>query len=237
MGCQLETSPLIGEVKMALNRKKATGVVKKETDSDYNWENLDKGSHEGRLVYVADLGLQEKNYKGEFQGNFQQISLGIEVIGQGMDDKDGVLQPRILWTKPFNVYENGLTENGIELEYYSVFDTDADENTDPDWEAQLDKVCSVNVINVEGTGANKDKTYDNIKSLDKIPEKYQKDVEGSTVKCAIGDSEDKDNLVTKGLFGLPKFVWEKRIVEEPKSGDVVEEKVVDGVVEEIKAPY
>ena len=222
---------------MALNRKKATDVVKKENDGEYIWDNLKKGGHEGRLVYVADLGLQEKSYAGEFQGNFQQLSLGIEVVGQGKEDKDGVLQPRILWTKPFTVYDHGFTEKGTELEYYSVFDESANVDTDPDWESLLDKVCSVNVINVDGTGKNKDKIYDNIKSLDKVPEKYQGNVEASTVKCGVGDSDDKNDMVTSSLFGLPKFVWEKRIEGEVSSGDVVEERVVDGEVEQIKAPY
>jgi len=220
---------------MALNRKAGTNVVKKESDSEYIWDNLKSGGHEGRLVYVADLGLQEKSYAGEFQGNFQQLSLGIEIIGAGKEDKEGVLQPRILWTRPFWAYENGFTEKGTELELYSIFDESAGVESDADWEAQLDKVCSVNVENVNGTGENKSKVYDNIKSLDKIPEKYQEGVGASTVQCGIGDSEDKSNLVTSSLFGLPKFVHAKRIIEE-----VVEEEEAEATAmaeEKQEAPY
>jgi len=221
---------------MALNRKSATGVVKSEDDK-YIWENLKKGDYECRLVYVADLGLQEKSYMGEFAGNFQQLALGVEVIGQGITDEDGNVLPRVLWTKPFYVYENGLTEKGTELKYYSLFDGGAVEGDIPDWEAQLDKVVSASVINVAGKGYNKDKIYDNIKGLDKIPEKYQGDVGKSISNTGVGDSEDKDNLVTKGLFGLPKFVWDKRIIEEAVTDVDKMEKKVDEAGGEVEAPY
>lgn len=217
---------------MALNRKKATGVAKSEDDK-YVWENLKKGDYECRLVFVADLGLQEKSYMGEFSGNFQQLALGVEVIGQGVTDDEGSVLPRILWTKPFYVYENGLTEKGTELKYYSLFDSAAVEGDIPDWESQLDKIVSASVVNVEGKGENKGKIYDNIKGLDKIPEKYQGDVGKSISNSGVGDSEDENNLVTKGLFGLPKFVYDKRIIETDDSGKV-DAKVED---KETESPY
>ena len=197
---------------MGLNRKKATEVAGGDND-DYIWENLEEDSYDCRLAYIADLGLQANEYKGDFKGNFQQIALGVEVIGEGVEDEDGELLPRILWTKPFYIYDS-LTEKGTELKYYKLFVPKAQEGDDPDWEAQLGKPISAEVVHVQGTGDNKDKKYDNIASLDKIPKKYQKDVGEAIAEVGIGDSDDPKNFVTKGLFGLPKFVFDKRIVED-----------------------
>ena len=197
---------------MGLNRKKATEVVANENE-EYIWDNLEEEDYDGRLAYVADLGLQINEYKGDFKGNFQQISLGIEVIGEGVEDEDGEMQARILWTKPFFIYDS-LTEKGTELKYYKLFVPKAQEGDDPDWDAQLGKPVSVSVVHVQGKGDNKDKTYDNVESLSKIPKKYLDDVGEAIAETGIGDSDDADNFVTKGLFGLPKFVFDKRIVED-----------------------
>ena len=212
---------------MGLNRKKATGV--QGGNDDYMWKNLEEEDYPCRLAYIADLGLQVNEYKGEFKGNFQQISLGVEVIGEGAEDEDGVLQPRILWTKPFYIYDS-LTEKGTELKYYKIFVPKAEDGDIPDWEAQLGKPVSATVINVQGNGENKDKKYDNIESLSKIPKQYQDDVGVAIAETGIGDSDDPDNFVTKGLFGLPKFVWGKRVTEDEKEEDAPKaEKKVEKV--------
>ncbi len=49
--------------------------------------NLEAGEHEGRLVYVADLGLQHMVYKGEDKGNIQQIALGFEILGEAGEEE------------------------------------------------------------------------------------------------------------------------------------------------------
>jgi len=199
---------------MGLVRKAATGVVK--NDDDYIWDNLKAGDYECRLAYVADLGLQAKDYKGDFKGNFQQLCLGVEVIGEGVEDKDKVMQPRILWSKPFYIYDS-LTEKGTEMAFYSIFDASAVEGDVPNWEKQLGKPLSVTVESVQGKGANSDKTYDNVKELNKIPDKYQSGVGVAIGGTGIGDSDDPKNVVTKGLFGLPKFIFDRRIIEDVES--------------------
>lgn len=168
--------------------------------------NLEAGEHEGRLVYVADLGLQHQVYKGEDKGNIQQIALGIEVVGQTYETEDGEAKPRYLWTKPFNIFAT-LTEKGNELKMYSVFDASANDGELPDWEAQLGKPCSIVVEHVHKD----DKVYDNIKSVLPIPAKYQDGVEAASIEFAIGDSDEKDNVVNKALFGLTKFVFAKKV--------------------------
>jgi len=206
---------------MGLKRRKATEVADTGNE-EYIWNNLEEEDYDARLVYVADLGLQVNEFKGEFKGNFQQISLGIEVIGEVVEDEEGELHPRILFTKPFFIYDN-LTERGTELKFYKLFVPKADEGDVPDWDAQLGKAISVSVVHVQGKGENKDKTYDNIAGLSKIPKKYIDDVGDAVAEVGIGDADDADNFVTKGLYGLPKYVLDKRIVNESDDDEEEEE--------------
>lgn len=177
--------------------------------------NLEQGEHEGRLVYVADLGLQTKEYKGEYKGDIQQIALGVEIVGQTitLDDKE---VPRLLWTKPMYIYST-LTEKGKELLLYKVFDSSANEGELPDWEAQLGKPCTVVVKHVHKD----DKTYDNVSDLLPIPVKYHDSVDAATISIGIGDSEEDDNPVNDALFGLAKYVFDKRLTSDE---DVKESK-------------
>jgi len=206
---------------MALQRREATNVPK--TDNDFEelpWGNLEAGDHEGRLVFVADLGLQVKEYKKEYKGEYQQISLGIEIVGQYVENEDGDEIPRILTTKPFYIYST-MGEKSVEWKFYSMFEPKAVVDSVPDWEAQLGKPISVTVKNVAGKGDNKDKIYDNIDNLSKIPVKYQDDVEDALFEFGIGDADDPENRITKGLFGLAKYVLDKRI--KPEVGEEEEE--------------
>ena len=85
---------------MALNRVSP----KAESSSNTEYTNVPAGEHEGRLVYVADLGLQERNFAGEEKPPAQQLALGIELVGQVQTMSDGGTVPRILWSKPFNIF-------------------------------------------------------------------------------------------------------------------------------------
>ena len=90
---------------MSLNRREATAVVKQESEgTKLVYDNLPLGDNEGRLVFVADLGLQAREYAEEFKGNFQQIALGIEIPDHPMKDEEGNSLSRILWTKAFSIY-------------------------------------------------------------------------------------------------------------------------------------
>jgi hypothetical protein len=164
-------------------------------------------------VYVADLGLQTREYKGEEKPPAQQIALGIEIIGQTitLDDKE---VPRMLWTRPFNIFSN-LTEKGVELQYYKVFDPSAQPDGDADWDAQMGKPCNAFIVNTPGRGANAGNIYDNIDSLTPIPAKYQAGVGPALIEPCIGDADDEENACTKALYGLAKFVYDKRIEEAP----------------------
>jgi len=170
---------------------------------------LDEGEYEGRLVYVADLGLQENNYKGEEKPLTQQIALGIELIGETLLIDD-VERPRLMFTKPFNMFST-LNEKGNELKYLRIFNPKAIEGVESDWEAVLDTPVNVSVVNV----TNGDNTYNNIGSLAPIPAKYQSSVGKSTLTPAIGNADDEDNVVTASLFGLSKYVYDKRLQDVP----------------------
>jgi hypothetical protein len=210
---------------MALKRRSTMPETKTNNDN-VEYTNLEAGEHEGRLVYVADLGLQEREYMGESKPPAQQLSLGIEIIGQtvSIDNKE---VPRILWTKPFNVFYT-LTEKGNEMKYFSVFDASAQEGSVADWDAVLGLPCNVVVKHTKGKGENSNRVYDNISNLTPIPAKYQEGVGAAlTTDMAVGDADDENNAATKALFGLAKFVFDKRINENKPKLAVVKDSVSD----------
>ena len=193
---------------MPLNRTSPEG----EKKSDIEVTLLEAGDHDGRLVMVADLGLQRKEYKGECAGYFRQLALGIEVVGETITI-DGKVQPRLMWTKPFYIYST-LTEKGNELKLFKVFDSSATEGQVPDWDAQLGKPCNVVVTHTQGKGTNSDNTYDNISDLGSIPAKYQDNVPDHLLKKDIGMNQN----IESNLFGLAKYVFDKRVESANSTG-------------------
>ena len=192
---------------MALNRTSAQAAT---TNSTVEYTNLTEGEHEGRLVYVADLGMQERSFMGEEKPACQQISLGIEVMGKAVDI-DGTMRPRLLWTKPFNIFQT-MDERGNEYKYFKTFQPTAQDGQVADWDAVLGTPCNILVKHsVSG-----DRTYDNIDSIVAIPTKYHEAVAASEFTDAcVGDCDDENNAAQKAMFGLARYVFEKRI--SPKS--------------------
>jgi len=194
---------------MALIRK---GVAKTASIEDY--EKLENGEHEGRLVYVADLGMHEAYKAGPEDADkpdVQKICLGIEAVGNPVQI-NGESQPRILWTAPINIYQE-LTELGNELKAYRVFDPQAQAGSVADWDSVLGSPCNM-VIGKRKSGDGT-KEYDNINSLTPIPAKYQDGVAEAITTPCVGDSDDASNPCTMALFGLAKYVYEKRITDVP----------------------
>jgi len=189
---------------MALNR---VSPKTEKSNSNTEYTNVAEGEHEGRLVYVADLGLQERNFAGEEKPPAQQLALGIELVGQVQTMSDGGTVPRILWSKPFNIFQT-MNERGNEYKYYKMFVPTAQEGQVADWDNVLGLPISVQVSHsVSG-----DRTYDNISSLNPVPTKYRDQVaEAATTSTAVGDAEDANNVATKAMFGLVRFIHEKRI--------------------------
>jgi hypothetical protein len=212
---------------MALNRKVVQ--VEKEFDGESNFTRLGAGEYEGRLVYVADLGLQERNFKGEEKPPAQQIALGIEIIGS---DNNG--QPRLLFTRPFNIF-NKMNELGVEYKMYKVFNTSAQPDTVADWDAVLGEPCTVRVIVTKSKDGSAE--YDNIKDLIPIPAKYKKDVGEARIVPAVGDCDDESNPVTAALYGLAKYIWEKRIDMPAKAAKKPAKAIKQTVAEEEDVPY
>lgn len=176
---------------------------------EFKLTNAPEGENEGRLAFVADLGVQRKEYQGEYMGDVQQIALGIELVGQTVEI-DGKEEPRLLWTKPFYIYPK-MGEKSKEFAYYKVFDPMAQPETVPDWDAQLGKPCNVIVKHVKGKGDKADRVYDNIADIVAIPQKYQGGVAAMKMVPAIGNAEDEENPAQKKMFGLTRIVWERRI--------------------------
>jgi hypothetical protein len=195
---------------MAINR--VSPQAEKST-STIEYTNVAEGEHEGRLVYVADLGLQERNFAGEEKPPAQQLSLGIELVGQEQTLSDGGTLPRILWSKPFNIFQT-MNERGNEYKYYKMFVPTARDGEVADW----DKVLGMPINVVVSHSKSGDRTYDNISSMSAIPTKYQSQVTAAaTTEMAVGDAEDENNIATKAMFGLVKYLHDKRV-----NGPVVE---------------
>ena len=193
---------------MALNRRSSVSTTAASSEVEYT--NLKEGEYEGRLVYVADLGLQEREYMGESKPPATQISLGIEILGETAM-VDGKEQPRLLWTRPFNIFYE-MNEKGNEYKYYKVFEPSAKEGQVADWDSVLGKPCNVLVKNVAGKGENASRLYDNIDSISPIPAKYQADVSPSTITDqAVGDADDENNPAQRAMFGLPRYIFDRRI--------------------------
>jgi len=188
---------------------KRTGEISKKNDLE-PIPNLDAGEHEGRLRYVADLGLHTNEYKGEVKPNVQKLALGIEIVGETIEI-DGETKPRLLWTSAFNIFHQ-MTEKGKELQFYKVFDTLATEGVIADWDLVINEPCNVTVVHVKGKGENSDRTYDNIASVSPIPSKYKAAVaEGLITDGCTGDVEDENNPAQVATFGLPAWFIANRI--------------------------
>ena len=186
---------------MAFKRKGA-----ERTGGTGDYAKLNNGEYDGRLAYVADLGIQAREFKGETKEPCQQMALGIEICGEHVTI-DGQEMPRVLWTQPFNVFFK-LSEKGNEFKYFRVFDTAAVEGEVADWDAVLGAPCTV----VVGKRSGKDgKEFDTIVALNPVPVKYRKDHPKGELEAGIGDSDDPDNAVNQALFGLVKYVFDKRL--------------------------
>lgn len=208
---------------MAIQRKSA------QTESSSEYTNMKPGEYDARLVYIADLGLQERSYQGEEKPPAQQLALGIEIIGE-TTTVDDVEVPRLLWVKPFNIFYT-MSDKGKELQYYKVFNSAAKPDTVADWDKVIGAPCAVTIGNVT---AKDGKVYDEIISLTAIPVKYQANVGPSSfTDGCTGDSEDENNPAQKAMYGLSKFVHERRLDEdaEPK---VLKQAVAKAVSVEIK---
>jgi hypothetical protein len=187
------------------------------TESNKDFEpipNLEEGEYEGRLRYVADLGLHTNEWAGEKKPNVQKIALGIEIIGESVEI-DGEQKPRLLWARPFNIFRT-MTERGIELSMYKVFNPKAKDGEVANWDSVINEPCSVMVEHVNGKGENAGRVFDNIASLNSIPAKYKDDVgEGSITDGCTGDADDDENPAQAAMFGLPRWFHDNRL-EEPE---------------------
>jgi len=198
------------EIIMALKR---INTGSKEKSSNVTFEALPPGEYEGRLVYIADLGLQSRDFKGEEKPPCQQISLGIEICGQSVTiDEEEV--PKMLWTKPFNIFAT-LNDKGREMEYYQVFNPKAQDGTVADWDSVMGDPCSVYISNREGKGEYQGKVFEEIAKVSPIPAKYRAGVPEARITPCIGDAEEENNAATKAMYGLTKYVHAKRLDDIP----------------------
>jgi len=197
------------------------GLKRKKAVSESKVELLEVGEYEGRLAYVADLGIQKGGeYKGKPKPDTQKLCLGIEILGKEVEI-DGEVKPQVLWSNAFAWYEN-MKGEGAELPLYAVFEPTAAAKQESDWEAQLGKPCTVVIAH------SKDGQYANIKALLAIPKKYQDSVpEMATTDSCVGDSDDEANPAQVNTYGLPRWLIENNQVDESGEGVEYEEPEAD----------
>ena len=194
---------------MAIKRRATKSETKKTSNIEY--ENLAEGEHEGRVVYIADLGLHSNEYKGTAKDDVQKLALGIEVVGSDVLI-DGEAKPRLLWAPCFNIYHE-LTSLGEELKVYKIFKPSAVEGEDADWDAVIGSPCNI-VVKHEPKKGDDSVVYDTIASIMAVPAKYQDGVAAARITDGCtGDCDDANNPAQKALFGLAKWQFDQRIVE------------------------
>ena len=205
---------------MTFQRKQAAS----SNDSKMEYDNLTEGEHEGVLIYVADCGTQLREYQGEVKPPAQQIALCFEILGSTVT-VDGKELPRIIWSKPFNIFGR-MDSKSNEFAMFKAFVPTAKEDSIADWESVLGK--PVNVI-IKHHKKDADTTYDNVAGITSIPKKYLANVgKPVTTEFSIAGCEDADSPAIQNLFGLAKFIHDKRVVAGSTSGGspeaVVEEE-------------
>jgi hypothetical protein len=189
--------------------QRRSGTASKDSKGASPYINLTEGEHEARLVYVSDCGLQAREYMGEVKTPAQQIALCLEIIGESVTI-DGIEQPRIIWTKPFNIFGR-MDSKSTEYKMYRAFVTQAKEDTVADWEEVLG--MPVNVI-IKHHKKDAETTYDNVDGLIAIPQKYASNVgPAMTADIGIAGSEDADSAPIRNLFGLAKYIHDKRLTD------------------------
>lgn len=215
---------------MSLKRRSINNSDSNNNKTNIISKPLEDGQEvEGRLVYVADLGLQERSYEGVDKEPAYQYALGIEIIGESVEYEDGSKKPKLLWSKPFYAYEQ-INIKGGEYKLYKIFDPSIElastdkyggvEDFEADWESQLSKPCAIVIKHfIKNKGKDNEVIYDNIGSISAIPRKYQDGVGEATIEPCIGDSNDKDNKATKSLYGLVRTVFDKRLNEDAYVND------------------
>lgn len=182
---------------MSLKRR---STVKEKTEYD----KLPDGEYEARLVYVADLGLQDRSRYDKEPA--QQVSLGLEILGQPVTINE-VECPRILWSQSFNVFQT-MHEKSKELQMYRIFNPSAAPDTVADWDSVLGMPCNAVVGKREG---NNGKVYDELTNITTIPAKYHDSIAKGEIEPCIGDADDPDNAAQTNLFGLAKWKYDNRI--------------------------
>mgnify|MGYP003389160486 FL=1 len=173
------------------------------------YTNLDAGEYEARLIYVADLGLQNRQpFKGEEKKPCQQITLCFEVLGSTVEI-NGEVKPRTLWMNPTNIFSS-MGSMGNELPLYRAFVPSAKEDSVPNWEEQLGKPVTLNITHNVSNG----RTFDKIASVAAIPMKYQDKVaQAITTDFSVGGCEELDSPAIQNLRGFLKTNHENRITK------------------------
>jgi len=189
-------------------------------ESSNNNVALQAGEYDGRLVYVADLGIIRDEYKGEVNER-QKLVLGIEILGKEVEiDVDGekVTKPLVLWSKAFNIYAK-TSSKSIEFKFATVFDPSFKGGVAFDWDDVLGAPVSVRLSVTD------DGKYNNIESLMPIPARFAASLNEAVSDPYAGRYDEEP--IKSNIYGLPLWLVKNRgeLAEapkevEPKTGEV-----------------
>lgn len=122
---------------------------------------IDPGTYPSRLAQVIDLGLQPQSYQGEEKPPKNEILTTYELTDEFMKDEEGndiEDQPRWIGeTFALNSLNSDKAKSTIR--YYAL---DPNAKYDGDWSKLIETPASVTIVQNEGKGKNKGKTFNNI---------------------------------------------------------------------------
>ena len=194
--------------------------VSSNTNKETNNVALPAGDYDGRLVYVADLGIIRDEYKGEVNER-QKLVLGIEILGKEVEvevDGEKVTKPLVLWSKAFNIYAK-TSSKSIEFKFATVFDPTFKGGIPFDWDDVLGSPVSV------GLSVTDDGKYNNIESLLPIPARFATNLNEAVSDPYAGRYDEEP--IKSNIYGLPLWLVKNRgeLADapkevEPKQGEV-----------------
>ena len=185
--------------------------VSSNTNKETNNVALPAGDYDGRLVYVADLGIIRDEYKGEVNER-QKLVLGIEILGKEVEvevDGEKVTKPLILWSKAFNIYAR-TSDKSVEFKFATVFEPAFKGGIAFEWEDVLGAPVSV-VLSVTDDGK-----YNNIERLQAVPSRFASAFPANVTEPATGRYDDE--AIKGDLYGLPLWLVKNRgeLADAPK---------------------
>lgn len=184
---------------------------------------LDPGSYPGRVVVVANIGLQsQRPYQGEEKAPKHEFFVTYELIDEFVKDEDGYDDPeKPRWiSERFSI--NPLSsENAKSTARYLALDPQ--NKYDGDWSKLIGTPC---IVNITQTPSKKDKTriYNNVRGVQSMRPKDAQNAAELVNEAVVFDFYDPD---VKVFLAFPAFL--QKIIKESLDyeGSDLEKRLAD----------